>query len=282
MKLRRLIPVVSQVVLIAALAGLGVAETVSDPDSSSSYVVLEPLGPMDQMKEHAPPTTRESAAEITTRFRPPLLAHDWSRISAYVDIDDASPGILDYECDDVTYDGHNGNDIAIRDFVDQDEGRYVVAAAPGIVVATADGYFDRHTVAVPGTPSNYVTIQHDDGSSSVYYHLRKWSVMVHPGQQVLEGQPLGLVGSSGISRWPHLHFGVYDAGSVMTEPHWGGCRPGDSLWQNQQPHATGNPVALVHAGMTTNEPSSTYPSGHPMSTMRSKSPGARCTTSGFC
>ena len=49
------------------------------------------------------------------------------------------------------------------DFVDQDEGRFVVAAADGTVNATDDGYYDRQTDGVPGTPANYVSSSRTEG-----------------------------------------------------------------------------------------------------------------------
>ena len=76
--------------------------------------------------------------------------------------------------------------------------------------------------------------------------------MVNPGQDVREGQPLGLVGSSGESTGSHLHFAVRQDG-IVHEPHAGPCRTGDSLWRNQAEYVYDEPVELFHAGMTTGE-----------------------------
>ena len=57
----------------------------------------------------------------------------------------------------------------------------------------------------------YVDIQHDSGIVTRYCHmLRKPSVIV--GQQIPAGHPLGVVGSSGNSSGPHLHFEVHKTG----------------------------------------------------------------------
>jgi hypothetical protein len=192
-------------------------------------------------------TGRESTREVTVRFRNPLLNDDWRVWTGYVDLDPTS-GYHDFECMYETYDGHNGNDQVILDFVAQDEGKLVVASAPGTVVATADGYFDKETSA-PSNPWNVVVVRHEDGSETVYGHLRKWSVMVYPGQEVFEGQPLGLVGSSGRSTGPHLHFSVRQDGTYL-EPHSGACRSGDFLWQTQEDHMHYRTGALVYAGMS--------------------------------
>ena len=55
---------------------------------------------------------------------------------------------------------------------------------------------------------NYIIIQHDDGSSAMYWHLQKDGVMVNTGDTVKKGQFIGLSGNTGYSAFPHLHFEV--------------------------------------------------------------------------
>ena len=63
----------------------------------------------------------------------------------YVDQNPANNQILDYHCNDVSYDGHNGTDIGLDGFYAMDEmNTPILAAAPGIVSYTHDGEFDRH------------------------------------------------------------------------------------------------------------------------------------------
>ena len=61
----------------------------------------------------------------------------------------------------------------------------------------------------------HTRINHTDGSSSLYAHQS--AIHVSPGQQVKGGQVIGLVGSTGNSSGPHLHFetmrGAYSGGS---------------------------------------------------------------------
>ncbi|MCK1795918.1 transglycosylase family protein [Streptomyces sp. XM4193] len=57
-----------------------------------------------------------------------------------------------------------------------------------------------------GSYGNEVVIKHDDGRYSQYAHLS--SLSVSSGQQVTGGQQIGLVGSTGNSTGPHLHFEV--------------------------------------------------------------------------
>jgi murein DD-endopeptidase MepM/ murein hydrolase activator NlpD len=83
---------------------------------------------------------------------------------------------------------HDGIDIG------SPPGTPVKAPAPGTVVAASTrGGFGKH-----------VTIEHGNGVRSLYGHLRQ--VTVSPGQRVEKGQVIGLVGSTGRSTGPHLHY----------------------------------------------------------------------------
>ena len=81
-------------------------------------------------------------------------------------------------------------------------------------------------------PPNYVAIDHGNARVCYYVHMKKDSVAVSVGEQVLAGQQIGLVGSSGSSTHPHLHFSTYENREVI-EPQVGYCHPGESLWANQ-------------------------------------------------
>jgi len=89
-----------------------------------------------------------------------------------------------------TYKMHTGIDIAAN------TGDEIVAAADGIVRA-AGSY---------GGYGNTVIIDHNDGISTLYAHCLM--VLVRSGQAVKQGQKIALVGSTGISTGPHLHFEV--------------------------------------------------------------------------
>jgi murein DD-endopeptidase MepM/ murein hydrolase activator NlpD len=97
----------------------------------------------------------------------------------------------------------------------------VVAAAPGIVVDTQDGLPDN--TALPHTPKpppidqtvgNHVTVKIGPGLYVLYAHFTPGSVKVHVGEKVGTGQLLGLIGTSGNSTTPHLHF------QIMTTPEF--------------------------------------------------------------
>ena len=79
------------------------------------------------------------------------------------------------------------------------------------VKATADGTVVRAGVA--GGYGNMVEIQHSDGTTSRYAHLHAFRTSV--GQPVKQGQVVGLVGSTGMSTGPHLHFEIRRNGSPV-------------------------------------------------------------------
>jgi len=57
-----------------------------------------------------------------------------------------------------------------------------------------------------GGYGNYTCIDRGAGFSTCYAHQS--AVLVQVGQQVAQGQLIGLVGSTGASTGPHLHFEV--------------------------------------------------------------------------
>ncbi|QSX73467.1 M23 family metallopeptidase [Lysobacter arenosi] len=88
------------------------------------------------------------------------------------------------------------------------------AAPPGTSVhATADGIVARATYSKDY--GNLVLIDHGDGCSTLYAHNER--LLVRTGEPILAGQPIALVGSSGRSTGPHLHFEVRQDG-VRVDP----------------------------------------------------------------
>lgn len=94
---------------------------------------------------------------------------------------------------------HAGVDLGGR------RGDVVVAAGPGKVIGA--GWLGGH--------GRTVTVQHVGGYVTRYAHLSRILVPMHG--EVDAGSPIGLVGSSGRSTGPHLHFEVR-RGSVPIDP----------------------------------------------------------------
>jgi murein DD-endopeptidase MepM/ murein hydrolase activator NlpD len=166
-------------------------------------------------------------------------------ISAHVDQDTASGTFHDYNCGTITYDGHKGTDIAISPFpfykMDNDQVE-VIAAAAGTIIDKNDGEFDKNCVgAGSNLTANYIIIQHADGSYALYWHMKKNSLTTKIiGQSVVSGEFLGVVGSSGNSSGPHLHFEVWSGSTSATvnDPFAGTCNllNASTWWNVQKPY----------------------------------------------
>ncbi|MBW6513315.1 MAG: M23 family metallopeptidase [Candidatus Syntrophosphaera sp.] len=72
------------------------------------------------------------------------------------------------------------------------------------IYATADGIVSR-AQNVNGY-GKMITIEHTDGYQTLYGHL--YSFKVRPGDLVCKGQIIGLMGNTGLSTGPHLHYAV--------------------------------------------------------------------------
>jgi CSLREA domain-containing protein len=149
-----------------------------------------------------------------------------------------------------TRDGHNGLDIGITNFAAMDAGVPVLAAAAGNVTFVDDGYFDRWIEPPydPAPPVNIVAIDHGNGWRTEYYHLRRDSISVQVGDAVVAGQQIGLVGSSGYSFRPHVHWEVVHDDSPV-DPF---LAPTDYL-ESPPLHTFDAPKRLLAHGVT-NEP----------------------------
>lgn len=165
-------------------------------------------------------------------------------ISNFVDQDPAFPGMVeDYQCGQRTYDSstgynHRGIDYYLWPFewnlVENDAVR-IVAAAPGMIIGKDDGN-EHFNCSFSSDNWNAVYLLHADGSTSWYGHMKKNSLTSKQvGEQVEAGEFLGIVGSSGSSTAPHLHFEVYDNNGDLVDPYAGPCNQlnEESWWIEQ-------------------------------------------------
>lgn len=190
-------------------------------------------------------------------------------ISKFVDLD-PGPGVRDYMCYGRANDKHSGIDIAVRDLRAMDEGVSVLAAAPGTVLRTRDGVQDISARDVSpemisrGECGNGVIVDHGDGWSTQYCHMHQGSIAVKPGDHVVTGQKLGLVGMSGSSEYPHLHLTVRHDNEIVDafvgledrSPPTAKCGLGAApLWSDKAlAELAFTPAAIANVGFAAVEP----------------------------
>ncbi|KRB81312.1 peptidase M23 [Sphingomonas sp. Root710] len=151
-------------------------------------------------------------------------------VQNYVDVD-PSPGVKDFHCGQRTYDKHGGTDIRLQSMAQQKSGVAVLAAATGTVLRVRDGVPDisvkeRGQASVDNAEcGNGVVIAHAGGLETQYCHMAKGSISVKPGQKVAAGAPIGKVGLSGNTEYPHLHITVRKDGA-RADPFALGAKPG--------------------------------------------------------
>lgn len=84
-----------------------------------------------------------------------------------------------------------------------------IGASYGTDIYAADGGYVTTSTYSSGY-GNYVMIDHGDGRYTLYAHMT--TRYVSEGDIVLQGDVIGIVGSTGVSTGPHIHFEVYEGG----------------------------------------------------------------------
>jgi murein DD-endopeptidase MepM/ murein hydrolase activator NlpD len=92
-----------------------------------------------------------------------------------------------------------------------------ISRGGGTIVAAGDGSVIRAEYGWNGGYGNIIVIDHGDGLTTLYAHILDGGIKVSKGQHVTKGQAIALVGSTGYSTGPHLHFEVRINGS-STDP----------------------------------------------------------------
>ncbi|MCX6807449.1 MAG: M23 family metallopeptidase [Patescibacteria group bacterium] len=93
---------------------------------------------------------------------------------------------------------HGGIDIADRSMP------LIYAAAGGTVIEVKYGGWN-------GGYGKYALVDHGNGYVTRYAHLSK--LYVNAGDQVTAGQAIAVMGSTGRSTGPHLHFEIIENGA---------------------------------------------------------------------
>lgn len=102
-------------------------------------------------------------------------------------------------------------------------GAEILAVAPGTVVEVMRDLPDvapgknPEGLTIAQIAGNRVIIDMGSGYYAMYAHLAPGSVQLHVGDYVRQGQTLGLLGNTGNSSAPHLHFQVMDRPSSLDD-----------------------------------------------------------------
>jgi murein DD-endopeptidase MepM/ murein hydrolase activator NlpD len=102
-------------------------------------------------------------------------------------------------------------------------GQMAYAVADGAITEAKDGIPENTPgptsraveMTLETMPGNHIIEQIGDGAYATYAHLQPGSLRVKVGDHVRPGQVLGLLGNSGNSTAPHLHFQICNANSMM-------------------------------------------------------------------
>lgn len=123
----------------------------------------------------------------------------------------------DYKTRNLKRRSHSGIDMIGKGYACD----YIVAIEKGVVI----------TASYNALKGYYVEINHGL-LTSVYYHLKKNTTAVKVGDNVVKGQVIGYMGTTGYSSGNHLHFGILKNGIVI-----------DPL-----PYLEGTPIEVINNG----------------------------------
>jgi hypothetical protein len=188
------------------------------PDQKIAFVGVPTRVSRDRAVEVSP-SLRGSGWVVGEGCCNPIKAHRGATLS----IDGTVHGPERFAIDFVRL---NDNGRLFEDPVDQLSswafyGDRIHAAAAGRVVGVQNGLPEQTPGALPTGQTvqtaggNYVVVKIDEGHYAFYAHLQPGSLRVEKGDRVREGQVLGLLGNTGNSDGPHLHFHIMDGPSPL-------------------------------------------------------------------
>lgn len=106
--------------------------------------------------------------------------------------------------------GNNGYGKGVINVIASKSGKVIYPTSTSQTSYRDNGHYGNTD---GGGYGNYVMIEHNDGSYTLYAHLAQNSITVLAGDIVKQGQVIGKLGNSGSSTGPHLHFEVIKDGT---------------------------------------------------------------------
>jgi murein DD-endopeptidase MepM/ murein hydrolase activator NlpD len=170
-----------QTAALIGVAVLAMAMAPADREPRTETLVLPELPPVTAVAEPAGPLTRPMTFEEPVRGFAINSSFGMRRLGG-------EPGTR----------MHKGVDIAAP------QGTAVYSAAEGEIVRIGHQ---------PAGYGNFIEMRHPNGMTTMYAHLSR--IDVASGDRVMAGERIGLVGSTGYSTGPHLHFEVRRDGAQV-------------------------------------------------------------------
>lgn len=141
----------------------------------------------------------------------------------YVDMGPEDGKATDPACLSRTYDAHKGTDFMILDEEAMNTGVNVIAPLAGTITRIRDGAPDQWSTdaqlgqikAARQECGNAILIDHGDDIQTIYCHLKKGSITVKENAEVSKGDKIAEVGLSGLTQFPHLHFGMIKNNKII-------------------------------------------------------------------
>jgi murein DD-endopeptidase MepM/ murein hydrolase activator NlpD len=165
---------------------------------------------------------------------PPLKGGRWYALGGYVDhqghrtalfpinnkLISAQRFAIDWMLLDINNHCYDGDGKKVADWFCYS--KPVLAVGDGTVYGVLDKFPDQIPFKPSGTDrlsypaGNCIILDLGNGYYGVYAHLKPGSIKVKAGDTVKCGQEIALVGNSGNTDGPHLHFHVVDAPGILT------------------------------------------------------------------
>lgn len=97
-----------------------------------------------------------------------------------------------------------------------EENNNVLAHSDGVVVSLVKNY--NKTDKTGSSYGNYIKIRHSNGYYTLYAHLKYGSIKLNIGDYVKEGEQIAIIGNTGHSTGPHLHWELRDTKDKKINP----------------------------------------------------------------
>jgi murein DD-endopeptidase MepM/ murein hydrolase activator NlpD len=197
-------------------------------------------GPPGSPKDQAVPQTYTiapiSLATDITVLGPPLSGNHWVALNGCCEAGGVHRGsgqpvngqiyfaqrfAIDWMLLDANSKFNTGDGKSVKDYAGY--GAKVIAVADSTVVETLSTLDDQppgilpdpKTITIENVDGNHIVLDLGHGKYAFYAHLQKGSLLVAKGDHVKRGQPLALLGNTGNTSAPHLHFHLMDGTSVL-------------------------------------------------------------------